>query len=80
MRDILTYPDRCLKPSTDLAIAEVRLILDRDRNSTAMLRVLASFYDIPWRNALGQSKHLLNQHIKQALSAYPNVYQALNSQ
>ncbi|NEQ48189.1 MAG: hypothetical protein F6K00_33515 [Leptolyngbya sp. SIOISBB] len=66
--------------SLDSLPSQVRLILDSDRKPTAMLRAIASFYDITWRNARGPGKHLLNQQIKQALNAYPHVYQALNSQ
>lgn len=66
--------------SLDSLPSQVRLILDRDRKPTAILRAIASFYDITWRNARGPGKHLLNQQIKQALNAYPNLYQALSSQ
>ena len=64
----------------DEALPEnVASILNSDRSSTAKLRAIASLCNIPWRNARGHGKHMLNQDIKQALTAYPKLYQALCS-
>jgi hypothetical protein len=51
--------------------------LESNVKTTKKLRAIATYSDIPWRNARGEGKHMLNADIKAALSAHPEILKAL---
>lgn len=55
----------------------IQSILDSDCKMTKKLRAIATHFDIKWRNARGEGKHLLNADIKTALSGHPAILAAL---
>lgn len=90
----LSYPDRCLteeaasEPIAEVTInadavqpmmpAAVQTILDSNWKTTKKLRAIATHFNIHWRNARGEGKHMLNTDIKAALSDYPEILAALS--
>jgi hypothetical protein len=55
----------------------VQTILNSNVKTTQKLRAIATHFDIRWRNARGEGKHMLNADIKAALSCYPKILTAL---
>lgn len=88
----LSYPDRCLTeeasaPVADTTVdaeeaqaipADVQIILDSSVKATKKLRAIATHFNIRWRNAHGEGKHLRNDDIKAALSDHPEILAALS--
>ena len=89
----LSYPDRCLAEEAAETVAEptvadaesaqteipaaVQTILESNVKMTKKLRAIATYFDIPWRNARGEGKHMLNAGIKAALSDHAEILEAL---
>jgi len=57
--------------------AAVQTILDSSCKTTKKLRAIATHFNIRWRNAHGEGKHMLNTDIKAALSDHPEILAAL---
>jgi hypothetical protein len=57
--------------------ATVQAILESNAKTTEKLRAIATHFDIPWRNARGEGKHMLNTDIKAALSRHREVLRVL---
>jgi hypothetical protein len=57
--------------------AAVQQILDSNVKTTKKLRAIATHFNIRWRNARGEGKHMLNTDIKAALSDHPEILAAL---
>lgn len=55
----------------------IQAILDSDRTKTAKLRAIATHFDIRWRNARGQGRHMLNAEIQTALNDHPAILATL---
>jgi hypothetical protein len=58
--------------------AAVQTILDSSCKTTKKLRAIATHFNIHWRNARGEGKHMLNTDIKAALSDHPEILAALS--
>jgi len=88
---LLSYPDRCLTESASEPVVEtttdaeetqaipaaVQQILGSNVKTTKKLRAIATHFDIRWRNARGEGRHMLNTDIKAALSDCPEILAAL---
>ncbi|MDB9529672.1 hypothetical protein PN498_27035 [Oscillatoria sp. CS-180] len=55
----------------------VQAILNSNVKTTQKLRAIATHFDIRWRNAHGEGRHLLNAEIRDALSDRPEILAAL---
>lgn len=58
--------------------AAVQTILGSSWKTTKKLRAIATHFNIRWRNAHGEGKHLRNDDIKAALSDHPEILAALS--
>jgi len=76
-----TEAEATVEVSTDTAQHEipaaVQAILESNVKTTKKLRAIATYFDIPWRNAHGEGRHLRNDEIRSALSDHPEVLTAL---
>jgi hypothetical protein len=57
--------------------AAVQTILDSNWKTTKKMRAIATHFNIHWRNARGEGKHMLNAEIKAALSDHPEILAVL---
>ncbi|MEM6838480.1 MAG: hypothetical protein AAF609_16685 [Cyanobacteria bacterium P01_C01_bin.120] len=87
----LSYPDCCIAVAESAsepvaatteavqpAIPDaVQAILNGNVKTTKKLRSIATHFDIRWRNAHGEGRHLLNAEIRDALSDRPEISSAL---
>ncbi|WP_204141936.1 hypothetical protein [Halomicronema sp. CCY15110] len=86
--DSTSVSESVVEPVAELTVADadlaqpeipaaVQAILESNVKTTKKLRAIATHFDIPWRNARGEGKHMLNADIKAALSAHPEILKAL---
>jgi hypothetical protein len=74
----VTEPTIADADETQAVPAAVQKILDSSCKTTKKLREIATHFNIPWRNARGEGKHMLNAEIKAALKDYPEILAALS--
>jgi hypothetical protein len=86
--DSTSVSESVVEPVAELTVADaesaqpeipaaVQTILDSNWKTTKKLRAIATYFDIPWRNARGEGKHMLNAGIKAALSDHAEILEAL---